>query len=148
MADVLNRVTKQFLRSVNTPDYPAEDWIINPDLTEVAAVPWRYWKIVGDAVLPMTQAEREEVDRPPPRDEMYPYELLSLFRDSQIVTVQTSTDPVLIVLMSKLQTIVSPIPFVDGSEVYDAIEYLGISMPDVFPPAEIARILRGEAHGE
>jgi len=148
MADVLNRLTKQFLRSVNTPDYPEADWLINPDLSRVTGIPWRYWKIVGESVVEMTTEEKAIVDQPLPRTELFPFELLSLLRPSQIIAVQTSYDPIIILLRSKLQTIVSPMPFVDGSEVYEAIEYLGISMPDVFPPAEIARILRGESHGE
>ena len=148
MADVLNRLTKQLLLSVNTPDYPPADWIINPDLSPVAGVPWRYWKIVGDSVVEMTDEEKAIVDQPLPRTELFPFELLSLLRPVQVIAVQTSLDPIVILLRSKLQTIVSPMPFVDGSEVYEAIEYLGMAMPDVFPPDEIARILRGEEHGE
>ena len=148
MADVLNRLTKQLLRSVNTPDYPPTEWIVNPDLSQVASVPWRYWKIVGDSLIEITPEEKSIVDQPLPKTELFPFELLSLLRPGQIIAVQTSYDPIIILLRSKLQTIVSPMPFVDGSEVYEAIEYLGVSMPDVFPPAEIARILRGEAHGE
>ena len=148
MADVVNRLTKQLLLSVNTPDYPTVEWIINPDLSAVAAVPWRYWKIVGDQVVEMTPEEKAIVDQPLPKTELFPFELLSLLRPYQIIAVQTSYDPTVILLRSKLQTIVSPMPFVDGSEVYEEIEYLGVSMPDVFPSAEIARILRGEAHGE
>jgi len=30
MANVLNKITKQYLKSVNTPDYPTSEWIINP----------------------------------------------------------------------------------------------------------------------
>ena len=148
MADVVNRNSREYLRSVNTPDYPESIWIINPDLSAVAQVPQKYWKIVGDLVVEMTPEEKEIADTPPPRTELYPYELLLLFRNSQIVAVQGSSDPAMIVLMTKLQTIVSPMPFIDGSEVYEAIEYLGMAMPDAFPPAEIARILRGESHGE
>ena len=148
MADVLNRLTKQLLLSVNTPEYPAMEWIINPDLSAVSSVPWRYWKIVGDSVVEMTAEEKAIVDQPLPKTELFPFELLSLLRPGQIIAVQTSYDPIIILLRSKLQTIVSPMPFVDGSEVYEAIEYLGMAMPDVFSPAEIARILRGEPHGE
>lgn len=148
MADVLNRLTKQFLRSVNTPDYPESDWLINPDLSRVAGIPWRYWKIVGDSVVEMTAEEKEIVDQPLPRTELFPFELLSLLRPGQIIAVQTSYDPIIILLRSKLQTIVSPMPFVDGSEVWEAIEYIGMALPEVFPPEEIARILRGEAYAE
>ena len=144
MADVINRRSREYRRSVNTPDYPLSDWIINPDLSKVTGVPWRYWKIVGDSVLPMTQEERDIVDAPQPRTELYPFELLSLLTPSQVVAVQTSLDPLVILLRSKLQTIVTPIPFVDGSEVYEAIEYLGVSIPQYFSYSEVQRILRGE----
>ncbi len=57
MADVLHRVTKRLLRSVNDPDYPTEDWIHNPDLSAVAGVPAERWVIEGDTVRAMTEAE-------------------------------------------------------------------------------------------
>ena len=44
------------LRSVNTPDYPAVDWIIGPDLSTLTLAS-RYWKLVGDTVQDMTPAE-------------------------------------------------------------------------------------------
>lgn len=62
MAAVINRTTLQYFASVNTPDYDPGEWIIEPDLSAVAGVDPRYWKIVGDAVLPMNQAERDAVD--------------------------------------------------------------------------------------
>lgn len=62
MATVLNRTTKQLLASVNTPDFPTVDWIINPDLSAVAGVPVEYWKIVGDVVSEMNQSEKDAVD--------------------------------------------------------------------------------------
>lgn len=62
MADVLNRTTKQLLRSVNSPDYDPADWIINPDLSGVSGVPVVYWKIDGDTVSEMSQAEKDAVD--------------------------------------------------------------------------------------
>jgi len=62
MADVLNRTTLQYLRSVNTPDFPVLDWVINPDLTAVVGVPQKYWKLTGDIVSEMTQPEKDAVD--------------------------------------------------------------------------------------
>jgi hypothetical protein len=58
MANVLNRTTKQFLASVNTPDYSEADWIVNPDLTAVAGYPSKYWDIQGDAVVLLDDAGR------------------------------------------------------------------------------------------
>ena len=62
MADVLNRTTKAYLQSVNTPDYPVIDWIIEPDLTAISGFPSIYWIISGDNVLLMSQVERDAVD--------------------------------------------------------------------------------------
>lgn len=62
MAAVLNRTTKQYIPSANTPDYPAAQWIINPNLSAVIGFDSRYWIITGDAVTLMSQAERDVVD--------------------------------------------------------------------------------------
>lgn len=63
MADVLNRSTMTFIKSVNTPDYDPAEWLINPDLSAVAGVPVKYWKIdANDNVVEMTQAEKDAVD--------------------------------------------------------------------------------------
>ena len=66
MANVLHRITKTWIESVNTPDYSVAEWIINPDLAAVEHLESRYWKIVGDSVLPMSSAESEAVDRQEP----------------------------------------------------------------------------------
>lgn len=62
MANVLNRTTKEYRTSVNDPDYPVIDWIINPDLSAVANWPSRYWVVSGDVVTLMSQAQRDAVD--------------------------------------------------------------------------------------
>lgn len=62
MANVLNRLTMEYLTSVNTPDYPTVDWVLNPDLDSVQNVPVKYWKITGDVVSEMDQAEKDIVD--------------------------------------------------------------------------------------
>ena len=62
MANVLNRTTLVYIESVHTPDYSPVEWLINPDLSLVRAVPSRYWKIEKDTVLEMTQPEKDAVD--------------------------------------------------------------------------------------
>ena len=62
MASVLNRSTKAFHASVNTPDFPVQDWIIGPDLTAVIGFDSKYWIITGDVVTLMDQAARDVVD--------------------------------------------------------------------------------------
>ncbi len=62
MANVLNRTTKVFIASANTPDYPPAQWIINPDMSAVVGYPSQYWIITGDVVTLMDQAARDAVD--------------------------------------------------------------------------------------
>lgn len=62
MSNVINRTTLQYLTKVNTPDYPTEDWIINPDLSALGSVDSKYWKIDGDSVIEMSQAEKDVAD--------------------------------------------------------------------------------------
>lgn len=62
MASVLNRTTRQYLESVNTPDYPTQGWIHSPDLSAVDGQPAKYWAISGDTVTLMSAGERAAVD--------------------------------------------------------------------------------------
>ena len=50
MADVFHRTQGTYKRSVNTPDYDPAEWIINPDVSALSAVPARYWKASGDTI--------------------------------------------------------------------------------------------------
>jgi hypothetical protein len=59
---VLHRKTKAVERNVHTPRYSPADWLIEPDLSDVQGVDKKYWKIVGDSVLQMSQAEKDAVD--------------------------------------------------------------------------------------
>ncbi len=62
MANVLNRTSKVYIPSANTPDYPVAQWIIDPDMTAVVGYPSQYWVITGDVVTLMDQAARDAVD--------------------------------------------------------------------------------------
>lgn len=64
MANVFNKTTNRYYRSVHTPDYPEADYLINPDVSALeGSVPERYWKFDGvDAVVEMTQAEKDAYD--------------------------------------------------------------------------------------
>ena len=55
MSNVLNRITQQYLVSVNTPDYSVVEWIINPVLPDCAK---KWWVIEGDLVREMTDTEK------------------------------------------------------------------------------------------
>ena len=62
MANVLNRTSKQYRASVNTPDFPVQDWIINPDISAVVGFDRKYWIITGDSVTLMDQTARDALD--------------------------------------------------------------------------------------
>ena len=62
MAAVLNRTTLEYRASAHTPDYAAQDWVINPDLSPVAGVPQKYWKLTGDVLSEMSAGEKTVVD--------------------------------------------------------------------------------------
>lgn len=69
MAHVLHRTTKQWLKSVNTPDYPSGTWSITPSgwaALESSDVPTMYWKITGthptESVSEMSAGEKDTVD--------------------------------------------------------------------------------------
>ena len=70
MSTVVNKTTFQVLDSVNTPDFPTADWLINPaglDALIAASVPTRYWKLIsgGTDVGEMTVLEKAVVDSDP-----------------------------------------------------------------------------------
>jgi hypothetical protein len=62
MASAIHRITYLYFPSVNTPDFPVENYIINPDLSAVVGVEQQYWKVVGDSVVEMSEAEKAVVD--------------------------------------------------------------------------------------
>lgn len=62
MATVLEKSTMRILESVNTPDYPETDFIINPDLSAVAGVPEKYWTIKDNTVAAIPAEEQATVD--------------------------------------------------------------------------------------
>ncbi len=72
---------------------------------------------------------------------LWPYEFQGLLTDDQLVAIQLSTEPLLIRLRTKVQTIVSPMPFGEGSQLYQAVQLLGMVMPELFTPEEVSRIL-------
>ena len=62
MSTVLNRTTKELRPSVNTPDFPVADWIINPNLAAVVGQPTKYFIITGDVVTLATPAQQATID--------------------------------------------------------------------------------------
>jgi hypothetical protein len=63
MANVLNRTTKMYLKSVHTPDFPGAAWVVNPagaNALEAAGIPSSRWAInPDDSVREMTAAEQD-----------------------------------------------------------------------------------------
>jgi len=63
MANVVNRTTLEYRPSVNTPDFPTAEWLINPTGIElVDTVPRQHLKVVGSAIVEMSAAEKTAVD--------------------------------------------------------------------------------------
>lgn len=64
MANVLHktRVPIDYRPSVDTPQFPEVDWFRNPDISAVAAVPQKYWRVGTNPVEEMSQAEKDAVD--------------------------------------------------------------------------------------
>jgi len=59
MANVINRKTKQYIGSVNTPDYPSKEWIVNPELPDCDV---GHYIIVGDIVREMDRSEKDDLE--------------------------------------------------------------------------------------
>lgn len=72
MADLIHRTQRDYrgyllrLFSVNTPNYGTNDWLVNPDLSDVSGVDEKYWKVTGVApagsVEEMDAGEKLAVD--------------------------------------------------------------------------------------
>ena len=58
MSNVIHRVTKQYLRSQNTPNFPESEWIINPILPNCDP---KYYVIEGNIVREMNKSEKNEL---------------------------------------------------------------------------------------
>ena len=63
MANIFHRVTKEYRTSVNDSDISELDWLVNPDITFVKNLPWRYWIIENEQLRPATEEEKLEIDR-------------------------------------------------------------------------------------
>lgn len=94
MANVLHRINKTYLTSVNEPDYPIESWIWNPNISAVVGFNPRYWIITGDNVTLMNQSERNAVDAA----------LLELARDdlvTQLTSIEDLNRSIILVLLDE-----------------------------------------------
>jgi len=56
MSNVLHKITKVYLQSVNTPNYPPSEYLINPILPLCEQ---KFWVIEGDTIREMTQPEKD-----------------------------------------------------------------------------------------
>ena len=82
MSNVLNKLTKQYLRSVNTPDYPPSEYLINPILPNCDQ---KFWIIEHDSIREMTQTEKDAY--------IYLYEsTVYLIAEKQLRTNQDGAD--------------------------------------------------------
>ena len=58
MANVLHKQTLEYRKSVHTPDYMDDNWLINPKLPDCDP---KFWKITGNKVVEMDSVEKEAV---------------------------------------------------------------------------------------
>lgn len=72
---------------------------------------------------------------------LYPYELMKLLRPEQLLAIMTSMDPVIIILRTQLQTIVSPIPM-NGEEMQQGMMYL--ASQGILTVEEVTKLTNGE----
>jgi len=70
MASAIQKSTMIYRESVNTPDFDNDEWILNPDLSAVTGVPRKYWKLVGDEITEMSDAEKDAVDQPTSKEKV------------------------------------------------------------------------------
>ncbi len=64
MSNWIHKTTKRVLNSVATADLPEAvgNYIEDPDLSSVTGQPSIYWKITGNVISLMSQAEQDAVD--------------------------------------------------------------------------------------
>jgi hypothetical protein len=62
MSTVLNRNTFEILYSVNTPDFPVDTWVINPDFSSLSKHPIRHLRLEGDLLVPKDEEGIREAD--------------------------------------------------------------------------------------
>lgn len=62
MARVVNKTTLEHIELANTPDYPTDDWLINPSISIWDTVEKKYTKSDGTDVVEMNAGEKTAVD--------------------------------------------------------------------------------------
>ena len=92
MASVLNKQTKAYLVSVNTPDYPESEWIINPDMSEVVGLAPKYWKIVTTPRTVIVGTDPETLL--PVFDQVFDYSVEAMSQEEQDAYDEANPEPV------------------------------------------------------
>lgn len=90
------------------------------------------------------QVELETLKNPPvnPR-RLPPFTFLALFKDEEVYAALTSTDPIIVVALAKLQTIIT---YVD-LDIADTVNLVGyMEATGLIAPGRGAQILAGEPH--
>lgn len=94
------------------------------------------------ATVPTLQARVEELEallNPP--DSIWPNEFQRLLTSQQKAAIWNATEPPLTDMAADLFTIVTPMPFGEGSQPQMAVMLLGQLLPELFTPEEVNRIL-------
>lgn len=84
MASVIHKTTLEFRASANEPDFPEPTWKWSPDMSQVAGVPFKYWKwdISNDRPIEMSAGEKTAVD-----------DALAAAAAATLETAQTNSQP-------------------------------------------------------
>ena len=85
----------------------------------------------------------QEILNPP--NAIWPNAFSELLTDDQLAAIYASTHPAVIRMRTRLTTIVSPMPFSEDSQLYMAVQLLGLLLPELFTEAEVTRILNRQA---
>lgn len=83
----------------------------------------------------------ETQELPDPPATIYPYDFQKLLTQAQRDVIWNATEPPLTGLAVDLVTIISPMPFGEGSPLRDAVNLLGQLLPGLFTESEVARII-------
>lgn len=99
---------------------------------------------VGDVIVTVSAHGWTETPKESSPRMLWPYEFQALLTDDQLAAIYTSTIPAVIRMATKVQTIISPMPFDQASDLYLGVQALGLLMPEQFTPSEVTRILAAQ----
>lgn len=104
MADVINKNTMEIHRSVNTPDFQEPEFMIINGKTFPLCED-KYWKIVGDEILEMSDEEKSVVDYIPPPPEQTAEQIAQQAAEVRRINIKTGIEKIYPFRSDELQEI-------------------------------------------